>query len=116
VEHLRSQNDGSLGAVFAAHVLEELEHDELTELLRLAALKLRPGGVLVAESTNPHSFEAMRTVWVDLRARRPVFPEVALALCRAGGYGSAFYFHPNGTGDVDADSSREREYALVATR
>jgi hypothetical protein len=45
-----------------------------------------------------------------------VFPEVALALCRAGGYGSAFYFHPNGTGDVDADSSREREYAVVATR
>jgi glycosyltransferase involved in cell wall biosynthesis/SAM-dependent methyltransferase len=116
VDHLRSQTDGSLGAVFAAHVLEELAYDELTELLGLVAQKLRPGGVLVAESANPHSFEAMRTLWVDLRARRPVFPEVALALCRAGGYGSAFYFHPNGTGDVHADAPREREYAVVATR
>jgi 2-polyprenyl-3-methyl-5-hydroxy-6-metoxy-1,4-benzoquinol methylase len=116
IDYLRTTADGSLGGIFAAHMLEELSYDELTELLELAATKLRPGGMLVTESTNPHSFEAMRTLWVDLRARRPVFPEVALALCRSGGYRSAFYFHPNGTGDVQADAPREREYAVVATR
>jgi SAM-dependent methyltransferase len=115
-DRLRAADDSSLGAVVAVRMLEELDHDALTELLDLVGRKLSPGGVLLAESTNPHSFEAMRTLWVDLRARRPVFPEAALALCRAAGYEKAFYFHPNGTGDVDADASREREYALIATR
>ena len=115
-ERLRAADDASLGAVVAAHVLERLEQDALAELLDLVARKLRPGGVLIAESTNPQSFEAVRTLWVDLSARRPVFPEVALALCRAGGYAKAFYFYPHGTGDLAADAPREREYALVATR
>ena len=115
-ERLRAADDGSLGAVVAVRVLEELDHVALTELLELVGSKLAPGGLLIAESTNPHSFEAMRTLWVDIRARRPVFPEAALALCRAAGYEKAFYFHPNGTGDVDSDAPREREYALIATR
>jgi hypothetical protein len=116
LDRLRAAADASLGAIFAARLLEELARDQLVELLELAALKLRRGGVLIAENTNPYSVEAMRTMWVDLRTRRPVHPEVALALCRAGGYGSAFYFHPNGTGDVEVDGPREREFAIVATR
>jgi hypothetical protein len=45
-----------------------------------------------------------------------VFPEVALALCRASGFESAFVFHPGGSGNVEADRFYEPCYALVAER
>ena len=38
------------------HVLEHLVVDDLIELLELAARKLRPGGLLIAETPNPMTF------------------------------------------------------------
>ena len=112
-EHLRSLADGSLGAVFSAQVIEHLPFDALRELLQLALAKLRPGGLFIAETVNPHRISSLKTFWVDLTHQHPIFPEVALALCGIAGYRSGYVFAPG------YESFREGQfespaYAVVA--
>jgi glycosyltransferase involved in cell wall biosynthesis/SAM-dependent methyltransferase len=114
LDYLASLEDGSLGAIFAAQVIEHLPYDALLRMFALAQRKLCPEGVLVAETVNPHSAAALKTFWVDPTHQHPIFPEVALSLARASGFQSAFVFHPNGTGDVERDRFSQGEYALVA--
>jgi glycosyltransferase involved in cell wall biosynthesis/SAM-dependent methyltransferase len=114
LEYLSSLEDESLGAVFSAQVIEHLPYEALLSLFRLAQRKLRPDGVFIAETVNPHSPPALKTFWVDPTHQHPIFPEVALALARASGFTAAFVFHPNGSGDVERDRFSQGEYALVA--
>jgi SAM-dependent methyltransferase len=116
LEHLAGLKDGSLGAVFAAQVVEHLKYAQLMRFLELAHTKLAPGGVLVMETVNPHSVSAFKTFWVDLTHRSPIFPEVALAFCRLHGFAEARVLFPNGTGDLESDRVTQGEYAVVATR
>jgi hypothetical protein len=52
---------------------------------------------------------------VDLTHEKPVFPEVALALCRLHDFESARVLFPNGSGDLETDRRTQGEYAVVAT-
>jgi SAM-dependent methyltransferase len=112
---LDAEPDGSLGAIVGIQVIEHVARRELGRMLALARAKLRPGGLLVAETVNPHAGHALKTFWVDLTHEHPVFPEVALALAQAAGFGEAFVWFPHGRGDVDADRFVQSSYALVAT-
>jgi SAM-dependent methyltransferase len=53
--HLETLEDGSLGGIFAGQVVEHLPPPALVRLFQLAAAKLRPHGVFVAETINPLS-------------------------------------------------------------
>jgi hypothetical protein len=114
LEYLEGLDDYSLGAIFSAQVIEHLPYEELLRLLAVSRTKLRDDGLLIMETVNPHSIPAMKTFWVDPTHQHPLFPEVALALCRSSGFPSAFMFHPNGTGDVEQDRFNQGEYAIVA--
>lgn len=116
LEHLASLEDGSLGMVFAAQVVEHLPVERLKRLLALTHVKLRPGGRLCVETVNPHSVQALKTFWADPTHEHPLFPEPLLALVRAAGFDEAFAFHPNGTGDYDRDRFETGEYAVVAAK
>lgn len=116
LEALVARADGSLGTVFSAQVVEHLPHDVLRRLLAQARRVLRPGGLLIAETVNPHTASALKTFWVDPTHQHPLFPETMLSLCRIAGFRSAYVFHPNGTGDVEADRFATGEYAVVARR
>lgn len=94
VEHLRGLPDGTLGTVFSAQVIEHLVYKDLRSLLELALRKLRPGGLLIAETVNPHRIASLKTFWVDLTHQHPIFPEVALAQCAIAGFDSAYVFAP----------------------
>jgi SAM-dependent methyltransferase len=114
--YLEGCADGSLGAIFCTRLIECLSHSELSRFLALSSQKLKPDGLLITESPNPHSAAAIETFQVDLTYLRPVYPEAALALCRTRGFASAFVFFPNGSGDIETDRLRESKYALVATK
>ena len=114
-EYLGALAPASLGVVFSAQVIEHLSSDQLERVLRLSLSRLVPGGLFVAETVNPHSLAALKNFWLDLTHQHPIFPEVALALGRIVGFGAAYVFYPNATGDAALDSYKAGDYALVAT-
>ncbi|MEX1311676.1 MAG: methyltransferase domain-containing protein [Candidatus Sulfomarinibacteraceae bacterium] len=76
LEGLRAFDDGSRGAVTAIHLFEHLEPSALLAVLAEVRRVLRPGGVLIVESPNPHSLRVGAALyWADPTHRRPLLPE-----------------------------------------
>jgi SAM-dependent methyltransferase len=86
VAYLEGVEDGTLGGVFAAQLVEHLPPPALVRLLELAARKLRPGGVLIAETINPLSPIALRHYFADLTHAQPLVPETLELLARQSGF------------------------------
>jgi O-antigen chain-terminating methyltransferase len=84
--HLEGQEDGSLGGIFAAQLVEHLPPAALQRLLELAARKLRAGGLFVAETINPLSPLALRHYFADLTHAQPLVPETLELLARQAGF------------------------------
>lgn len=130
VEHCRAAGFGSVeqtdvnaflerseerfDGIFSAQVIEHLQFEDLNRFFALAARRLRPGGIFIAETVNPHSIEAMKTFYVDLTHVKPLFPETMLFLARNAGFANAKIFYPNGRGFGRPDDWTQHEYALVA--
>jgi SAM-dependent methyltransferase len=86
VEYLSALEDRSLGGIFMGQVVEPLPPATLVQALRLAAAKLRPGGLLVAETINPLSPIALRNYFADLTHAQPLVPETLQLLARQAGF------------------------------
>jgi 2-polyprenyl-3-methyl-5-hydroxy-6-metoxy-1,4-benzoquinol methylase len=86
VEYLDGVGAGSLGAIFMGQVVEHLPAPTLVQALQLAAAKLRPGGVLIAETINPLSPIALRNYFADLTHAQPLVPETLELLARQSGF------------------------------
>jgi len=86
LEHLEGLGAGSLGAIFMGQVVEHLPASTLVRALALAAAKLRPGGVLIAETINPLSPIALRNYFADLTHAQPLVPETLELLARQSGF------------------------------
>jgi len=84
--HLEGTADGSLGGIFAGQVVEHLPPPALVRALELAAAKLRPGGLFVAETINPLSPLALRYYFSDLTHAQPLVPETLELLARQAGF------------------------------
>ena len=55
VELLERTAPSTLGAIFSAQVIEHLPLGQLERFLELGLSRLKPGGLLIAETVNPHS-------------------------------------------------------------
>lgn len=86
VDHLERVDAASLGGIFMGQVVEHLPPGVLVRALELAAEKLRPGGVLVAETINPVSPIALRNYYADLTHAQPLVPETLELLARQSGF------------------------------
>jgi O-antigen chain-terminating methyltransferase len=116
IEFLRSQQDSSVGLIFGSQIIEHMSHETVNAFFDLAFQKLKPRGILIAETVNPHSLEALKSFWVDLTHHHPIFPEVAAALCWLRGFESAVIVFPHGSGDLETDRRTQGEYAVVARK
>jgi SAM-dependent methyltransferase len=116
-EWLLEQPEGSLGAVFAAQVIEHMTAGEVERFLRAAYRALNPDhGVVIAETVNPYFIPAFRMFWVDLTHECLIYPEVALAMAQAIGFGAGDIHFPGGSGEAERDRLQAGAYALVARR
>jgi len=111
---LESLPDGSLGAVFAAQLIEHLPYSELLSFFELSRRKLAADGLFIAETVNPHSIQAFKMFWIDPTHHAPLYPEVAVTLCKLHGFASAIVIFPNGVGDLERDRAEQGEYAVLA--
>jgi O-antigen chain-terminating methyltransferase len=83
---LGQREEGTLGGIFLAQVIEHLPPPLWQKLVRIAVSRLAPGGSLVIETINPESLYAMvRAYVIDPTHVRPVHPSLlALLASRAG--------------------------------
>jgi SAM-dependent methyltransferase len=83
---LAEQDDGALGGIFMAQVIEHLPPMDWQRLVELAARKLTGGGRLVIETINPESLYALARAYViDPTHVRPVHPQLLSFLARRAG-------------------------------
>lgn len=87
--YLEGLEDGSLGGIFSAHLVEHLSPAALVRLLELAVAKLRRGGIFVAETPNPLSLLALANFSADLSHERPIHPATLEFLVRQAGFREA---------------------------
>ena len=83
---LAGVDDGSFGAIAALQLVEHLPPASLVALLTLAARKLRPGGLLVAETINPLAPQAFRHYFSDLTHAQPLVPDTLELLAASAGF------------------------------
>jgi len=88
VSELDALDDGSLGGIFMGQVVEHLPAGMLVRTLELAAQKLQPGGLLIAETINPLSPLALRNYFADLTHAQPLVPDTLELLARQAGFAS----------------------------
>ena len=86
---LRARPENSLGSIVALHLAEHLELDALIEMLELAASRLRPGGVFIAETPNPATLIVLGNSYIlDPTHVRPLHPSLFTFLCEGAGFRS----------------------------
>jgi SAM-dependent methyltransferase len=85
IAYLAALEDGALGGIFCAHVLEHLLPPVLLRLLELAKAKLRPDGLFVAETPNPRTLVSLSTFFADLTHAQPLHPETLAYLAGQAG-------------------------------
>ncbi len=123
IAYLDDLAPGSLGGIFVSQVVEHLPPPALLRLLELGAEKLRPGGVLVAETINPLSPLALRHYFADLTHAQPLVPETLELLARHAGFVETELRYVNAPEPAAETHPRVNEilfapldYALVARR
>ena len=87
VSYLSGLDDGALGGLFAAQVVEHLPPDYLLRFLELAFHKVRPGGRIVLETLNPACWVAFFESYIrDITHAWPLHPETLKYLVLASGF------------------------------
>ncbi len=114
VEYLRAQPPNSLGAIFAAHVIEHMPWPTLQAFLAASHAALSPGGVLICETVNPHCLRALKAFWLDPTHQHPLFPEACLVYARQAGFPSASIRFTSATGTLERDRRESDSFALIA--
>ena len=115
LEYLTGQPDNSADGIVAVEVVEHLDPAVLPDFLAQARRVLEPGGVLLAETVNPHNLTAHKLFWLDPTHRHPLFPETLVVLAAGVGFDEATITFPDTTGDVAADLVACDRYTLVAS-
>lgn len=87
LEHLKELKPDSVGGIFCSQFVEHLPAGRLIEYLELALSRLKPGGVLIAETVNPQCLSVFaNTFYVDLTHQNPVHPKTLKFLFESIGY------------------------------
>jgi SAM-dependent methyltransferase/glycosyltransferase involved in cell wall biosynthesis len=116
LEYLPNQHEGSLGAVFAAQVVEHIPWPSLHDLLVQVRTALRGDGILIAETVNPHCLESLKAFWLDPTHQHPIFPEAMLVFCQTAGFSRASIRFTEADLELDEGRRRSPSYAVIAER
>lgn len=88
-DFLKIENSKEYEVVTAVHVVEHVAYDILEDWLRSIHKILKPGGIFIAETPNPHAIDAFKAFWVDVTHVRPYYPESLLHMVHSAGFKKA---------------------------
>jgi SAM-dependent methyltransferase len=87
LSYLKGLDEGSVGGIFAAQVVEHLPPPMLKEALTASHRALRKGGRIVLETVNTKSVLALiESFYRDLTHQKPLHPETLDFLLRSSGF------------------------------
>lgn len=90
-ELLSREPEGTFDGIFAAQVVEHLTPEQVPQLVKLCASRLRQGGVLALETPNPECLAIFAThFYLDPTHQRPIPPGLL-----------TFYFEEFGLGRIE---------------
>ena len=84
--YLRGLPDATLDSITAFQVIEHLPPAQIFELITLGAHKLRPGGMILWETQNPHCPRVLSNFYLDPTHERPVPPQMLCFLLEQSAY------------------------------
>lgn len=84
--YLSTEEAGAFAGIHMSHLLEHVPFPTAIQLLEACADRLQPGGVLIAETPNPHCPEALQAFFLDPTHVRPLFPEALIILLESLGF------------------------------
>ena len=86
-DELRKARRGSIAALSAFHVVEHLQHQQLAELIALAATRLQEGGLVIIETPNALNLTvAACEFYKDPTHVRPVHPVLLSHMLTSAGF------------------------------
>jgi 2-polyprenyl-3-methyl-5-hydroxy-6-metoxy-1,4-benzoquinol methylase len=115
-EHVNSLPDASIDGFFAGHVIEHLPFSVLVQLYHRAYRKLKPGGVFIAETVNPHCTAAFKFFYLDPTHVAPLFPEVMNFVAESSGFARTEILFPIPCDDPQHIYHDSCVYALLAEK
>jgi len=119
-DFLANTETGTFDGIHMSHVLEHMPFQTVVRLLETCAAHLPAGGVLVAETPNPHSPEALHAFFLDPTHVRPLFPETLTILLESLHFVALkTYFlnpQPRQTEDSERRPQDFADYLLVAIK
>ena len=84
--YLENREVRDLDVVSAFQFVEHLPPSQLMRLLKNSYRALRPGGLLLLETINPHTLKALHWFHFDLTHHRLIFPEMLQLLAETVGF------------------------------
>jgi SAM-dependent methyltransferase len=85
--HLRSLPPASLGAITSFHMIEHLAFETVLAIVDEALRALRPGGLLILETPNPHNLMVgAETFWIDPTHLHPIPSQTLRFFVEARGF------------------------------
>ena len=112
---LDEREPSSLDVVAAIQVVEHVNTDQLVSWFEKIHAVLKPGGVFIAETPNPHAIDAFKAFWVDVTHVRPYYPESLLHMAQSAGFSRAEIWAPGELDNVTDRLEFAGSYTLIAT-
>ena len=114
-EFLRSEKSDTYSVVTAIHVVEHVSFEVLTDWFNEIKRILKPGGVFILETPNPHAIDAFKAFWIDVTHVRPYYPESLLHMMLSAGFTKAEIWVEGEQQLVSDRLGYAGAYSLIAT-
>ncbi|GKT10729.1 methyltransferase domain-containing protein [Desulforhabdus sp. TSK] len=96
LEFLRSQKNGSFGAVTGFHIIEHLPLLDMIKVFDETFRVLKPGGVMIFETPNPTNIlVGASTFYMDPTHRNPLYPASVAFIAEFRGFSQVKILHLN---------------------
>jgi SAM-dependent methyltransferase len=113
-EVLKERPNGTVGGIVSVQVIEHVDPYRLSGLFRECLRVLKPGGIFVAETINPHHLPSHKLFWLDPTHRHLLFPEAVLVIAKSVGFAKGRIAFFDGTGKLESDIASCDRYAAIA--